>query len=129
MEKTINKILTLGVILGMIVLTALFMTQKSYGSAPSGLPSTIATSTLLSLASRTATTLIATTTCASRVVSTTNSQIMLTFSDYNNAAPTATFGHMQVASTTVVYDSGQYGCGLIKAWADAATAITVTETR
>lgn len=116
-------------ILAMFTVWYMSSTKMAIGSAPSGLPSTLATSTLLALASRTATTLIATSSCASRVVSTTNSSLMLTFSNYNGASPSEVFGHMQIASTTVVYDSGQYGCGLVKAFADTATNITVTETR
>lgn len=129
MSTTFNRIVTLGIIVAMIALTAMLLTEKTFGSAPSGLPATLATSTMLTLASRTATTVLATSTCAARIVSTTDKQIMLTFSDYNNAAPSGTFGHMQLASTTVVYDSGVYGCGLVKVWGDAATNITVTETR
>ena len=127
--KTVISSILIVVIVGFIALVSIGSYRINVGSAPAGLQSTVSTSTMLSLASRTATSLIATSTCSSRIISTTDKQIMLTFSDYNNAAPTATFGVMQAASTTVAYDSGQYGCGLVKGWGDAATNITVTETR
>lgn len=130
MSTSFNRITQLAIIIGLIVLTALFITQKTYGSAPSGLPTVVATSTPVVLASQTATVVIATSTCAARVISTTNTQIMLTFSDYNNTAPTATYGMLQPASSTVAYDSGQYGCGLVKAFSvGGATNITVSDNR
>lgn len=97
-------------------------------SAPSGLEGTVASSSLLSV-SNTAITLIATSSCAARIVTTTASPIMLTFSDYNGQTPTGLFGHLQAASTTVVYDSGQWGCGLVKAYAFSAGTITFTSVR
>jgi hypothetical protein len=55
---------------------------------------------------------------------------MLTFNDYAGQTPTGAFGHLQAASTTVVYDSGLYGCGAVKIYGfDANSVITVTETR
>lgn len=73
--------------------------------------------------------LFATSTCIGRVVTTVASPIMLTFSDYAGQTPTALFGHLQAASTTVYYDASQYGCGLFKAYGFASSAITVTEYR
>jgi hypothetical protein len=52
---------------------------------------------------------------------------MLTFSDYANQTPTGVFGHLQAASTTVVYDSGQFGCDRVKAYSFGASTITITE--
>ena len=119
----------LAIIVGMIILTALFITQRSYGSAPSGLPATVATSTSQAVTAATVRVLFATSTCASRVITSRASPLMLTFSDYNNASPSATFGHLQSASTTVTYDSGEYGCGLVKVYPYTTDTITVTEAR
>jgi hypothetical protein len=98
------------------------------GSAPAGLEGTVATSSLLNVSS-TAITLIATTSCSARIITTTASPIMLTFSDYNGQTPTFQLGHLQAASTTVVYDSGQWGCGLVKAYAFNTGTITFTSVR
>lgn len=126
-----DRVLQLAGIVGLIILTALFVTQKAMGSASPGFATRLATTSAEVLASQTATAAIATSTaCTARVISTTNTQIMLTFDDYNNTAPTATFGYMQPASTTVVYDGGQWGCGLVKVFSvGGATNITVGESR
>lgn len=99
-----------------------------FGSAPSGLPATVATTSNPAV-SNTGITLFATSSCSARVITTYASPVMLTFSDYAGQTPTGTFGHLQAASTTVAYDSGQYGCGLVKVFSFAAQSITVTETR
>lgn len=123
--------LTYGVLaLALTVLLTLsyFTSNKVKASAPTGLPATIATSSNPAV-STTAVTIIATSTCSARVISTASTSLMLTFSDYANQTPTAIFGVYQAASTTVVYDSGQYGCGLVKAYANAAGVITVIDSR
>lgn len=128
--QTINRIAVLAIVVGMIFLMIIWQTpQKAEGSAPAGFVATMSTTSAEVLPSQVATTAIATSTsCAARVISTTNTQIMLTFNDYNNTAPTATFGYMQPASTTVVYDGGQYGCGRVKVFSvGGATNITVGE--
>jgi hypothetical protein len=100
----------------------------AHASAPSGLPATVATSSNPTIGTS-GVVLFATSTCAARIITTVASPIMLTFSDYAGQTPTALVGHLQAASTTVVYDSGQYGCGLFKAYGFVSSAITVTETR
>lgn len=99
-------------------------------SAPDGVPATVATSSLMSVGPSNAVTLTATSSCNARIVTTYANPVMLTFSDYLGQSPTATFGHLQAASTTVVYDSGVYGCGLMKAYGyTASTSITFTSVR
>lgn len=98
-------------------------------SAPSGLQATVASSTAEVVLAASAVNIAATSTCAARIISTTQQGIMLTMSDFSGQTPTQTFGLWQAASTTVSYDSGQYGCGLIKAIANGAnTNITVVVT-
>lgn len=128
MTTSFTRFVQAGIIVGLIFLTLLVITQKSYGSAPSGLPATIATTTVQTVGT-TARLLIATSTCAARIITTRAQPIMLTFSDYNGALPTATFGHLQPASTTVVYDSGQWGCNAVEVYAFGTDTITVTESR
>ena len=129
MNKTINKILALGIIALAIVFSFSFTTTKLSASAPSGLPGTVATSSQAAV-STTAISLFATSTaCSSRIITTYASPVMLTFSDYAGQTPTGVFGHLQPASTTVAYDSGIYGCGLVKGYSFTSQTITVTEVR
>lgn len=74
--------------------------------------------------------------CKSRIVTTDGtSAIRISFKDIPGAGNVgsttvgATVGHLQLASTTVVYDSGIYGCGTWNAWAWASTSLTLTETQ
>lgn len=70
--------------------------------------------------------------CNARVITTSGeSGIRLIFGDTTNrglASTTlsSTFGHLQLASTTVVYDSGLYGCGnvYVRSWADVGLTMT-----
>lgn len=132
MEHTLKRYGTFALIAVAMCLTILAImilsSRNVSASAPSGLVATVATSTSLAV-STTASTLIATSTCTARIITSRAQPLMLTFSDYNGATPTAMFGHLQPASTTVAYDSGIYGCGLVKAYAYGADTITVTETR
>lgn len=97
-------------------------------SAPAGIAATVATTSNPTIGTIAAT-LFATSSCSSRIITTYASPITLTFSDYIGQTPTGTFGHLQAASTTVVYDATVYGCGLYKAFGFSSTAITVSETR
>lgn len=71
--------------------------------------------------------------CASRVVSTVGTPIMLSFNDIPSAGNvgsttlSGTVGSVQGASTTVVYDAEQYGCGVWSGWATVSTTITTVE--
>lgn len=124
---------TFALIISLALLTiaavlAFAVPSSALGSAPSGLQATVATSSNPTVTSS-ASVVFATSTCAARIISTGASAVMLTFSDNQGKTPTATYGHLQSASTTVAYDSGLYGCGLVKAYSFASQAITVTETR
>lgn len=100
-------------------------------SAPSGLPSQVATSTLGYPVGTTQSLLFATSTCNARIITTRTQPVMLTFSDIQGLVPTAVKGHLQVASTTVVYDSGQYGCDTVRVISATLTTdtISVSESR
>ena|SRR3972149_5911057 len=140
MTKTINLILGLAVLCGAIFLTSLLLTERVFGSAPSGLYSTIATTSQVTVgpnkpnvASSTVPLFDNRPNCASRVITTYNSEIKLIFSksmiSSTTPNPSATFGHNQLASTTVVYDSGIYGCGYVSAYGFASTTLTISEFR
>lgn len=60
--------------------------------------------------------------------------IMISFSDslsrpqnISSTTLSASIGHYQAGSTTVMYDSGLYGCGRVTAWAWSSTTLTVSE--
>jgi len=131
MNDTITKYGFYALIVAVVALSAYILginTMPAFASAPPGLPASVATTSAAAV-STTASTLFATSTCNARIITTYADPVMLTFSDYAGQTPTATFGHLQSASTTVVYDSGQYGCGLVKAYSYGTQTITVTETR
>jgi len=95
--------------------------RTTYGSAPSGLSASYATSSTLAVGPNYVQVLTtAQPNCAARVVSTAATAIRLSFGG-ESATSTATstsqisssIGTLQAASTTVVYDGGLYGCGFV----------------
>ncbi|MBP9771418.1 MAG: hypothetical protein KBD16_00625 [Candidatus Pacebacteria bacterium] len=127
-----NKVINFtGIAAIAIVLLAFVVLQGvrlASASAPSGLPATVAT-TSIDAVTTTGSLVFATSTCAARIITTVASPIMITFTDKDGQIPTGVFGHLQAASTTEVYDSGQYGCNAVKIYSFVASTITVTETR
>lgn len=61
--------------------------------------------------------------CVSRVISTMNVPVMLTF---GGSIPNGAYGHWQGASTTVAYDNGSFGCGAINAFSYSSTSVVVS---
>ena len=101
--------------------------QGVQGAAPGGLQANVASTSAIAV-NGTANNIFATTTCASRVVTTRGNQIYFTVGNEAGQDPVVGgLGHLQLASTTEVYDSGTYGCGMWKAISQVATTITVTE--
>lgn len=91
-------------------------------------PATVATTSNPTVTTS-ASLVFATSTCAARTISTVASPIMITFTDAQGKVPTATFGVLQAASTTVAYDASQYGCGAVRIYSFVSSAITVQEAR
>lgn len=123
----------LAVIVGLLGCLYLLSVQPktALGSAPTGLPATVATTSNPTVTTTTAL-VFATTTgggCAARIISTQNASTTATFSDLQGSVPTDSFGIQQAANTTVVYDSGQYGCGAVRIHSAATQLLTVIETR
>ncbi len=115
-----------------IIMLAFVLTAPRFAgaSAPPGLQADVLNATSSNPAvTTTGALIIATSSCSARIITTTASPIMLTFSDNQGKIPTAFYGHLQPASTTVAYDSGIYGCGAVKAYSFVAQNISVTETR
>jgi hypothetical protein len=113
-----------------LTLLALFsfnFINSAKASAPAGLGSTIASSTLETV-STTPVMIVATSSidCAARIISTSgNSAIMLTFTAKSGDIPSGSNGIWQAASTTVAYDSGLYGCNAITAYSYSTQLIKV----
>ena len=131
MNQIISKVaMSIGsrAVIALVAYILLSGAMTANASAPSGLPATVATTSVETL-STTALTLFATSTCAARIITTSGQAIMLTFSDNQGAVPTGSFGTLQAASTTVVYDSGHYGCGAVKGYSFASQALTLVESR
>lgn len=127
-----NKGKYIGIGLGILAVLAFVFSGSgsSFGSAPSGLAATVATTTQYTVGTTAVTAFATTTNCSSRVISTVAQPIMITFTDQSGQVPTALFGHLQSASTTVVYDAGIYGCNAVKIYGfNADSVITLTETR
>ena len=134
MNKNLNMTISSGVALvGMLVLAVLFIgliinqPKEASGASPTGTANKIATSTFVASTADTVQLLFATSTnCTSRVIGT-QSEIKLTFSDSIGQRPTGANGHIQVASTTVVYDSGLYGCDAIYVYPYGTDTISISE--
>jgi hypothetical protein len=105
------------------------MNERPFGAASAGNSATVATTSVATVGT-TATTLFATSTCSSRIITTEGSPIMLLFSDIRGSSTlSGSVGHWQAASTTEVYDSGLYGCSRVWAYSYAAQTVVLTETR
>lgn len=107
-------------------------TQK-LGSASPGLATSVASSSLVSVGP-TENLVIANNNpnCTSRVITTGVSNVLLSFATSTAAATTSlsvTNGHLQLASTTIAYDGGIYGCGYVGAFAFSSTSIKISEFR
>jgi len=92
------------------------------------LPATVATSSVNTVGT-TPVLMFATSTCATRIISTSASPIMLTFTDRVGLVPTGIIGFLQAASTTVAYPSNQFGCNAVKAYSYVSGTVNVAESR
>ncbi len=128
------------IVIGILALLCLFIggvlfnSYNARASAPSGMATLVASSTVKAIVGpQNATTLFsANVDCTSRIITTYANPIMLTFATSSALAstvePTGVFGHLQAASTTIAYDSGIYGCGLWQAYGySASTTISISE--
>ena len=96
------------------------------GVATIGTNNRSGTTTNQTLTVHTPTQITATSTCVARTITTVGGDITISF--YDGAPTLGQYnGHWQGATTTVTYDSDQFGCGLLRVFAVASTTITVTE--
>ena len=121
-----------------MALWVISLTQKAESSAPNGMRTLISSSTVKATVGTTTITLFdANSACTSRVVTTYAQPILFTFATSTDldqtVEPTLVFGHIQAASTTISYDAGIYGCGVMQAISYPASAgvpsttISITE--
>ena len=122
-------IVSLGAI---IALLALLVTQyedsgPALGSAPAGLPASLASTSQITVVAATVISPVATSTsCSARIVATASTTAMV---HVGEIVPTASRGYFIAASTTQIFDGGIYGCGTVKVYPFATGVITVTETQ
>lgn len=110
-----------GIIIALLVIVIFKGGQIALGSAQPGLAISSSTASLVSVGTSTPVTIFNASRCSSRTITTASSSIMLAF---GSSTPTAVFGHFQNASTTQVYDSGEYGCGQWTAYGFPIVGIT-----
>lgn len=111
-----------------IMIAISFQSPGVEASAPSGLQTSVATTSVNGV-TQTQSRVFATSTCNSRIVTTGATAVMIGFSDVQGFLPTNSSGHLQLASTTVAYDSGVYGCDAWRVASQGNSTITVSETR
>lgn len=128
MDKIYSILFT---IMGLIVILGTFLVTKdnapgpAFGGAPPGLPAATSTvESLINVSNTVATAFEASTNCASRVIGTASTSVILSF---GSTTPSQLLGYPQGASTTVVYDAGLYGCGQWRVYGNAIGSINVTE--
>ena len=137
--KSIKSLMAVLVVSFMVVSAVGFwvlQTLQTEAGAPSGLPTSMATSSTVAMGQATVSTLFATSTyCTSRVIGTVADAIIIQFSPgiggvYGTSSLQNGFGYVQAASTTVAYDAGLYGCG---AWIargnTGSTTLNISEFR
>lgn len=127
---TLNKTLVLAALLLLAfggVFYVLGSEARTTGaSAYPGGETVIATTTNLSMAAVTPLLMIATSSgCTARTIGTGSSAIQLSFG--STTPPTGLVGFPQAASTTVTYDSGQFGCGAVYGFSFIAQTVKVQD--
>lgn len=107
------------------------------GQATAGLPATLQTVQQIAVGPQEIIVLFnQSNTCSSRIISTKASPILLAFATSTVSGMATSSAHLslsnnglvQAASTTVAYDGGLYGCGVVAALGYASTTITTVET-
>src|SRR3990167_3817136 len=111
--KKLNIILS-GLLLILVGLFLLNRNPEKAEAVAGQLSAAVATSSTVTV-STAAVTAFATSTCASRIVTTNAQPIRFEFSDRDGFVLSTAIGHTQLASTTVAYDASVYGCGHWKA--------------
>ena len=137
MKKNITAVFIGLCFIALAVFFALNNPQQIKAEATSGLPATLATSSARQVGTSTTPTILAqgNNVCTSRVISTTNQPIMLSFGFaydqagvYGSTTLSQNQGIFQAASTTKEYDSGLFGCGTTSAISVGSDVTKATST-
>ena len=143
MTLKLNKGFVIGMFAGLLAVAFLAIwvyqlkPQTAMGGAPQGMRATTASSTNVVLAGNDTLTILATSTsCVSRIFSQPATQVRVLLAD-SELRPSAGVGFLLTASSSVngvtnpptVFDSGTFGCGMVRAFNNSAstTYFTVTE--
>ena len=137
-EIKVHIILSIGLILAIIAGTVLSHVQLASGESFTGTISQIDSATTATVGpdgtdgGNAVAIYTVNSDCDARVITTTGTPIALVFglfTDSNTTSSTLSHqtGHAQAASTTVVYDSGQFGCGTWYGYAGASTTVIISE--
>ena len=113
----------------MLAFVGLFFAQTTYGSAPSGLEASVATTSAFVVGPTDQMLLATSTNCAARIVATRNSEVQLKFSEFAGGLLNGMGGVTQAASTTVAYDGGIYGCGSLHVYSFSSSTVRAIVTR
>ena len=136
MKSQTLSITLLGLAVFSLALVLLFKpVHDAFGSAFTGQASHLQTATTTQVGNQavpalTIASAISDESCKARVITTNGIGVYLSFGDtagFSSTTITNAIGHWQPASTTVVYDSGLYGCGRLTGWAVATTTLTVSQ--
>jgi len=112
----------------LIAVIAAFTGASTFGAAAPGTAGTMASTSVINLPANTVVTIAASSTCVARVITTgTAGGLSVTLDD--KFSPTGGVGFWQAASTTVVYDAGQFGCGRVKAVSNTAQTLFIADVR
>ncbi len=128
-----NKLLTTSAIVLVSGIILAFFAMALYTdharADTSAIPGTVATTSVNGVTTTASLVYGSTTACTARIISTGASPIMIGFTDKQGFVPTGLQGHLQPASTTVAYDSSQYGCNAVRIYSFVAQNITVSQTQ
>ena len=132
MTKSFSNITLMAAVVVILAFMYLLSVSTHQASAKStnGLPATqISATTTVVGPQQTITVFRRDPSCTARIIRTQGQGILLAFDDPSNGDVASTslnsiVGFIQLASTTVAYDSGIYGCGRVTAFAEASTTIT-----
>lgn len=97
------------------------------GAATSGLAAGVASSTEQTVSTSAVTIFATSSNCVNRVISTNASDIKLTFTQKEGRSPDSDTGVVQLASTSVAYDSGLWGCDAVQAYSYSSQVIELIE--
>lgn len=130
---TLSKVQITGILMA-VVLSLGFAVYQAQGESFTGTATNVKTATSTTVGPDTVVTLFSRNSeCNSRIVSTKDTGIRVSFQDvtgFSSTTLSSSIGFFQGASTTVSYDSGEYGCGLMTAIGlSASSTITIAETQ